>query len=169
MGAAGTTATSPLPLSSWSEQGAGITEGTRGALLTGSGDSTYSLRVAGSGLARHGIVGQGNGTAGGLGVLDDTGGDDRYHLGTSLVTSGETVDGTTPFSPLTIHGQGFSYRGLGDPVGLSGVPAAGALIDHGGDDTYEAHRHAEIHAERDDGTPASAKALLPAGCSFRAS
>ncbi len=105
-------------ISSWLSQAAG--EAGTGILLSEDGDTLY----------RTGLYGQGLGLSGGIGVLVDRGGDDRYILG------GVEPDFRDPEHSTVSMGQGFG-RGVRPKDGYSGASGGvGVLIDESGDDLY---------------------------------
>lgn len=147
-----------IPISSVAGQGSSFI-GT-GLLLTGPGNTTYTVESLSKGMARNDIRVQGYGLAG-AGVLEDAGGDDRYLTRGAFaydhtVTVDDSCTTTDPetgeTSPCTrawgfthaYQQQGFLQLVYGQGYGsLGGV---GLLEDHVGNDTYDLLTEARLDA-----------------------
>jgi len=136
-------------------QGAGTSD-SLGALLTGVGDTTYSVDVQSDGKAGAWATAQGAAKTESTGALDDLGGHDEYRLSVVETLHRDIVvdDGCTtgPGKPCE-RAQATIYappgtRLLGQGTGIT--QSIGQLHDHAGNDSYTTISTNEVRVELRD-------------------
>jgi hypothetical protein len=118
--------------------GQGFSAAGEGLLLTGSGDTTYSVEAPSEGLAFNVVSSQGTAFLGGLGVVDDIAGNDTYSVVGSMEYEREIVVDDScecPFALAKFNGYRPTLTNQVQAQGYGGG-GVGLVEDHGGDDSY---------------------------------
>lgn len=126
----------------------GMAQGGLGLLLTGEGDTRYSVDVHGVDRVNwHLLRGQGAGEAHGAGMISDLGGNDEYSFTSTVdldldlrVTGAESrVDHDFVEALHSVEAQGFG-----------GIGSVGLLVDSGGNDRYDVENVQNIAVHTED-------------------
>ena len=122
--------------------GQGFAQTATASLLTGPGPTTYRMEVLGVGTASVTALGQGTGFApGGLGVVDDLGGDDSYsiELRQELQRTIEVDDSCRSGGTTCAHAEASVANPIDawlDGQGAGWTGGSGMVQDHAGNDEF---------------------------------
>ena len=137
-----------------------------GLLVQGGGDTVYSIDVHGIGTVMADARAQGYGEFGGLGLIDDLGGDDHYSVTADFVLDRELMTGDLCKSGiqekcnLTVNGDRVlpSLQVHTQATGV--VSGTGVVLDHEGNDAYDASVSQSVTATLQENRTAGKPAVL---------